>query len=129
MPSKLPSKKRPVVADCGDLSRLWVTRPSGGSPPLWCLRGHSGGGGDGGGGGNGGDDNDNDDGGNDSSGGDDDGGSGRQDDDDDDRGGSLAGRQAAGRALAVTASFRETKMWCNRFSNKIKVTDWHSSSP
>ena len=73
MPSKLLSNKRPVVADCGDLSRLWVTRPAGGSRPLWCLRRHSGGGGDDGG--VGGDDND-DDGGSDSGGGDDDGGSG-----------------------------------------------------
>ena len=76
MPSKLPINKRPVVADCGDLSRLWVTRPAGGSPPLWCLRGHNGGGG--GGGGDGGDDSDDDDddGTSDTGGGDDDGGIG-----------------------------------------------------
>ena len=46
VPSKLRSNKRPVVADCGDLSRLWVTRPAGGSRRLWCLKGHNGGGGD-----------------------------------------------------------------------------------
>ena len=46
MPSKLPSHKRSVVADCGDLYRLWVTRPAGGSRPLWCLEGYSGGGDD-----------------------------------------------------------------------------------
>ena len=45
MPSKLPSNKRPVVADCGDLSRLWVTRPSGGARRRWWLKGPQGGGG------------------------------------------------------------------------------------
>ena len=51
----MPINKRAVVADCGYLYRLWVTRPAGGSRPLWCLKGHSGGGGDDGDGGGGGD--------------------------------------------------------------------------
>ena len=35
-----------VVADCGDLYKVLVTRPAGGSRPVCYLRGYSGGGGD-----------------------------------------------------------------------------------
>ena len=35
-----------MVADCGELSRLWAIPPAGGPRPLWYIRGHKGGGGD-----------------------------------------------------------------------------------
>ena len=37
----VPSEKRPVVADCGDLYRKLVTRPAGGLPPVCSLKGYS----------------------------------------------------------------------------------------
>ena len=116
MPSKLPSHKRPVVADCGDLSRLWVTRPAGGSRPLWCLRGHSGGGGD-----DDGDDDDDDDDGDDDDDDDnehcgyddcggyhdgDDDGSGTDDDGDCDDGGGDASESGSGRKVFSDPSIR-----------------------
>ena len=52
----VPSEKRPVVADCGDLYRLCQPALRAGCPPVCTLRGHSGDGDEGNGGGGGGDD-------------------------------------------------------------------------